>query len=609
MSYRFIRFGLTALAVLTLLTPAFAQKKPRKAPGAADSQWEVRKAPVLTSFTPTQGAPGSAVTLKGQHFDTTMKVRFNGRDLKIVKIGKTELTVKISRDAVTDRFVLVKPGFSDQSAEGLFSVVRAPKISDFNPPRGDVGITVTIHGLHFLPKDQPLLGNIPMPVTRARPKTLQAKVPTGAPSGRISIRRNGRVVATSKRTFTVSLPPPLITSFSPLRGSPGTVVKINGTNFDTRDKVSLAGKPLKIRKRSASSLEVLIGRNQSGTFAIRGSGGRSASSTGTFYVVRPPTVKDFQPKFGPPATRIRVFGQHFLAGDAVTIGDRALTVRTTNPTLIVAEVPAGVTSGRVAVRRGTKSVYARGRFDVQYPPSVTAVTPAGGPPGITVKIDGTSFSKGASVLLAGRRLEITKKKLPTTLWVKLPKEARSGQLVVVTSAGSAQSKRPFQVVQYAQLSSFYPPKCSYGATLRLQGANFHKGIRVFVGKVELAVTRIAPTQVWAKVPQNAKTDRVTIETWGKRFSSKAKLQVVAPAPLLAFTVAPEAARRGAEVTLTLTPAANDVSVYFDGRPLPMRVLGNGKRIVVTVPSDAKTGYFEVEYKGQRYRSPKKFRVR
>jgi hypothetical protein len=615
MLFRLIRSGvLLAACGLLLAGPGNAEaqgkKKKRDAPKGADSSWKVRKPPKIKSFSPKQGTPRSKVTISGEHFDTATKVRFNGKSLKVLKVTTGTLEVKLPKDAVSDRFVVSKPGFPDSSADDAFLVVRTPKISSFTPQRGDPGVSVTIRGLHFLPKDEVLLGGVAMAVTRARPKMITAKIPAGARSGRISIRRGKRVVTSSKASFQVALPPPVISSFKPKRGSPGTVITITGKNFDSKDKVLLGGKKLKVRSRTATTLVALVGRRQAtGKLTVRRGGGRNAVSTEAFTVVRPPKVKSFQPKYGPPGTRIRVFGQHFIAGDQVLIGDRTLTVRTLAATQIVAEVPAGVRSGRVAVRRGTRSVKARGKFEVQYPPTIVAAKPMGGPPGTVVQIEGTGFTKGSSVLLAGVRLKLKKKKLPAKLWVTLPKTARTGRLVVVTSAGSAQTKKNFRVQQYAQLKSFLPKKASYGALLRLQGARFAKGVRVFVGKTELKVTRVMGTQVWARIPEGTKTGKVAIETLGKRITLKQKLTVVPPAPLLAFTVTPLKARRGGEVTLTLTPPRMGVSVLLDGRPLPHKVLGGGKRLVVTVPSDAKSGYFEVEYKGRRYKAPKKLRVR
>jgi len=50
-------------------------------------------------------------------------------------------------------------------------------------------------------------------------------------------------------------------------------------------------------------------------------------------------------------------------------------------------------------------------------------------------------------------------------------------------------------------------------------------------------------------------------------------------------------------------------VFFDGRPLPKKVMQGGRQLVVTIPGDARSGYFELEHRGERYRAKQIFRVR
>ncbi|MCC6748169.1 MAG: hypothetical protein IT371_10950 [Deltaproteobacteria bacterium] len=85
----------------------------------------------------------------------------------------------------------------------------------------------------------------------------------------------------------------------------------------------------------------------------------------------------------------------------------------------------------------------------------------------------------------------------------------------------------------------------------------------------------------------------------------------APAPQaqvgLSFSFSPTSVRRGDEVTLSLS-GATDVTVWYNGRPLPKKVLNNGLTLVVTIPGDGASGYFELEWSGQRVRSPQQLTV-
>ena len=76
----------------------------------------------------------------------------------------------------------------------------------------------------------------------------------------------------------------------------------------------------------------------------------------------------------------------------------------------------------------------------------------------------------------------------------------------------------------------------------------------------------------------------------------------APAPAgFSFRLSTTRARRGEDVSIFL-PAPYSVEVFFNGRPLPMRATDEGKTLIVTIPGDAVSGYVEVAFQGQRYRS-------
>jgi hypothetical protein len=60
--------------------------------------------------------------------------------------------------------------------------------------------------------------------------------------------------------------------------------------------------------------------------------------------------------------------------------------------------------------------------------------------------------------------------------------------------------------------------------------------------------------------------------------------------------------RGSEVKVYVTPARTPLIVRFNKRVLPFRMDASGKVLTVTIPDDATSGFFEVEWKRKRYRS-------
>jgi hypothetical protein len=80
-----------------------------------------------------------------------------------------------------------------------------------------------------------------------------------------------------------------------------------------------------------------------------------------------------------------------------------------------------------------------------------------------------------------------------------------------------------------------------------------------------------------------------------------------PAPTLSFTFSPTSGPVGSDVTLYLSTAI-PVTVYYEGRVLSKRVLAGGTALLVTIPGDASSGYFELRWDGQSVRATQQFVV-
>ncbi len=63
-----------------------------------------------------------------------------------------------------------------------------------------------------------------------------------------------------------------------------------------------------------------------------------------------------------------------------------------------------------------------------------------------------------------------------------------------------------------------------------------------------------------------------------------------------FTFEPKSVRWGQEVRIRVTPPREDVTVYYNGRPLPAHAMGKGT-FIVTVPPMSKNGCFTLDSGG------------
>jgi hypothetical protein len=141
-------------------------------------------------------------------------------------------------------FQVVVGGFFSATGNVTMHVTftqNMPTISSFNPTSGPFGTGVTINGtnlmgatdVHFFnDKDADFVVN--------SDTMISATVPFGATTGAISVTTPGGTV-TSASNFTVTIPAPTITNFTPTTGLVGTSVTINGTNFTGATAVRFNG--------------------------------------------------------------------------------------------------------------------------------------------------------------------------------------------------------------------------------------------------------------------------------------------------------------------------------------------------------------------------------
>jgi YD repeat-containing protein len=169
---------------------------------------------------------------------------------------------------------------------------NAIAVSEFTPNSGPVGTVVTIHGSGFstTPASNAVKFNgVTAAVSAATANRLTVTVPAGATTGSLTVTSpNGAVTA---GTFTVAAGQiPAITTFSPTIGVAGTVVTVNGSNFqlakeDNRLQFGVNFAPAKTA--TVSSLTAAVPRAAgSGKITVATPFGKTASSA-DFYAVPP----------------------------------------------------------------------------------------------------------------------------------------------------------------------------------------------------------------------------------------------------------------------------------------------------------------------------------
>ena len=279
-------------------TPSVAEfgMQPRTAPAPA--------APVVSSFSPSEGEVGTSVTITGENFSDVPSendVRFGGvMAAEPTSASTTSLTVRVPSGARTGSISVAVGGQTGTSSEN-FTVIgttpapAAPVVSSFSPSEGAVGTSVTITGENFSAtaseNEVRFGGMMAAEPTSASTTSLTVLAPSGARTGSISVAVGGQT-GTSSEDFTVTAPAaPVVSSFSPTEGEVGTSVIITGDNFSatpSENEVRFGGvMAAEPTSASTTSLTILVpsgARTGSISVAVGGQTGTSSENftvTGT----------------------------------------------------------------------------------------------------------------------------------------------------------------------------------------------------------------------------------------------------------------------------------------------------------------------------------------
>ncbi|WP_210489768.1 choice-of-anchor D domain-containing protein [Rufibacter aurantiacus] len=244
---------------------------------------------------------------------------------------------------------------------------------------------------------------------------------------------------------------PTITDFDPAEALAGATIKIIGTDLTNTVRVRFKGSSV---DASITITDKVITANvppdaETGPVTIFYNGGaaeRSSVSTKDFIILKAPVITSFSPVSGPVGTRVTITGANFSKTGYVYFKDEAGEFVSSDvyeyvsSTEIITDVPVGAASGTLLVAGAD---YAESTDDftvtvISPAPTITKVDPNSGPVGTIVTILGNNLVDITAVTFGGIAAEFDDTD-PTGLVTVVPPGAKSGDLVVTNSGGSAQS--------------------------------------------------------------------------------------------------------------------------------------------------------------------------
>lgn len=168
-------------------------------------------------------------------------------------------------------------------------VTPPPAITAITPLSGSAGITVTITGTDFgaTAADNTVKFNgTAASITSATTSSLVVVAPAAGTTGPVTVTTKGGTANGPVFTYVVIPPPPTITSISPLTGSAGTTVTINGTNFKTTttdNTVKFNGTAATVQTATATVLTVVAPvSGTTGAVTVTTSDGTATGPTFTY---------------------------------------------------------------------------------------------------------------------------------------------------------------------------------------------------------------------------------------------------------------------------------------------------------------------------------------
>ena len=566
--------------------------------GAATSlsTYFVLPSPTISSFGPVAGGPGTAVTIAGNYLYSAggqAQVFFNGTPAQ--SVSYTSLPPKIVAvvgPGTTTGPITVKTAGGTVVSTQSFTIEPAPTITGFTPTLGPPGTVVTITGKGFLAATAVDIGGIPAASYSVVSSTeITAVVSPYDLTGQITVS-NPVGSATSSGTFTFqAVPPPTITGFAPPSGPVGTVVTVTGTGYSSTKAVTFSGNGQAFSVQSDTQLTFTMGAGTpSGPFTVTTAAGSATSATSfTVTASPPPTIGSFNPASGPIGTPVTITGTGLKTATIVAFNGTAATFTIQSDTQLTATVPAGATTGTIAVTAAGGSVISASPFTVPvvYPkPTWTSTDPSSGPVGTVVKITGTGFTTASAVSFNGAAAAFTVQS-DTLVTTNVPAGALTGTISVTTLGGTATSATSFTVVLAPTIGSFNPVKGPAGTVVTVTGTSLATTTAVAFNGTPAAFTVQSDTQLTATVAVGSSTGPIDVTNAAGSTSSSSAFTVLATVPTVtSFT--PNAGKTGTAVSINGGGFTGTTAVSFNGTPATFTFVSDSL-LTASVASGTTTG--------------------
>jgi len=318
--------------------------------------------PRISSISPREGAPGTAVTLSGINFGRSQSdgwVTFAGATAQVISWSDTSIRVLVPRDAVSGFAGVVTHGMTSNGV--LYAPLGRPLVESVSRRVLHPGDIVSIQGRNLgVQPGVVVIDGAPVRADAWSQSEVTFTVPRGTRSGYVGVVRNDSHTSNGLwRPYA-----PRMVSLSRWWAAPGTDVELRGIDFGSQQgtkQVFVGGTEAAVKSWSDTVIVATVPNLASGTTHYVGVGTLSACSNGIWMVVaNPARIDAISSRVVHAGDRITLtgsgFGPETPTSRVLIAGSDQCQVESWTDTTIEAIVPEGAGVDYVGVfKRGVTS--------------------------------------------------------------------------------------------------------------------------------------------------------------------------------------------------------------------------------------------------------------
>jgi hypothetical protein len=318
--------------------------------------------PIIESFSPVMGKVFDTITITGKNFKWVTSVGFgSGTAASFKVLSPTTISAVVGYNS--SGFVSLTTVAGNARLAG-FSYIPSPgpSIISFSPTSANEEDTVMIYGNNFINIEKIQFGVTPAAsFTVLSSTTIRSIVGSGSTG---TLRVMGKSGGTVVNGFTFLTRPPTINSFSPLSGSSGDSIVIQGNNLKGITKVSIGGVEVQsFRPLSSTLLIAYVGAGNTGIVKIVSAGGADSLPEFT-YVSNVPIISTFSNTAGPVGSLVTIKGKNLNSPKSILIGGAAAIPVSNDGSTLVAMVMPGSKNGIIKITTAGGEASSQTEFSV-----------------------------------------------------------------------------------------------------------------------------------------------------------------------------------------------------------------------------------------------------